>query len=279
VLPTSWRLPKRWSEANLVLIGGKSFYSFAGAVFEPIPVGLVILMEQQRQKKLQERRGQVETQAPPRCKYCGFETHYNVIKAAFSTVRGLIVIEDIPAWLCDRCGEQFFEDKIPRLVKQVMTSPTIKPKRQICIPVFSPKELQAANWSGDTQASDEGRTTSFGSTRCWPSRAFQPTTVNHDFRDTFLCRYCGSQTVENIVKSVFWIDSEPIVVEGIRAKVCQRCGQQFYDDETAERIATLEESRCGAATVSKKMLVPIFSLTDIKGSPAKHNHCEKDNML
>lgn len=236
-------------------------------------------MGQQHQKKLQKRRGQVETQAPPRCKYCGFETHHNVIQAAFWTVRGLIVIEDIPAFLCDRCGEQFFEERIPRLVKQAMTSPAIKPRRQIHITVFSAKELQAANWRGDTQASDEGRATSFGSTRCRPSRAFQPTTMDHDFRDTFLCRYCGSQTVENIVKSVFWIHSEPIVVEGIPAKVCQRCGQQFYDDETAERIASLEESRCGAATLSKKMLVPIFSLADIKGSPAKQNHCKEDNML
>lgn len=231
------------------------------------------------QKKMRERKSRGQIQIAPRCKYCGFKTHQNVIKAAFWTVRGLIIIEDITVWLCDGCGEQLFEKTITQRVQQVVTNPMVRPKRRIWISVYSLSELGIMHEDHSTGHPEQGYTSSFETAACWAKRANKPGTVNEELKNTFLCTYCDSQTIENIVKSVFWIDSEPIVVEGIRAKVCKRCGQQFYDDETVERIATLETSWFGAATVNNKMLVPIFCLTDVKGLPAEHNHSEKDNKL
>ena len=76
------------------------------------------------------------------------------------------------------------------------------------------------------------------------------------------CQECGGETHEDVVKAAFWHDERLIVVEAIPARVCNSCGEQFYDDETAERLQTLIAAP--PAKAKEEILVPVYSLADAR---------------
>jgi YgiT-type zinc finger domain-containing protein len=71
------------------------------------------------------------------CRECGSETQADMVKAAFWTDRGLVVIEDIPARVCRRCAEQFYDDATAAQIERRLADPSFEPKRQILVPVVS----------------------------------------------------------------------------------------------------------------------------------------------
>ena len=85
----------------------------------------------------QEREDNQQQQGPFQCQYCGADTDENVVKAAFWGNTGLVAIEDIPARVCQECGEQFYDEETARKIEQVIADPTVKAKREILVPVFS----------------------------------------------------------------------------------------------------------------------------------------------
>jgi YgiT-type zinc finger domain-containing protein len=74
------------------------------------------------------------------------------------------------------------------------------------------------------------------------------------------CQQCGGATREDIVQAAFWHDEQLIVIEDIPARVCNHCGEQFYDDQTAERLHGLIAAP--PANAGKEILVPVYSLGD-----------------
>jgi HTH-type transcriptional regulator / antitoxin MqsA len=53
----------------------------------------------------------------------------------------------------------------------------------------------------------------------------------------FQCRVCGAtQAKQEFITEVFMIDGKPILVEGIPATICARCGEATFSRETTERI-------------------------------------------
>jgi len=53
----------------------------------------------------------------------------------------------------------------------------------------------------------------------------------------FHCHICGSsEGREEIVDEVFKLNGKHVLVEGIPAKVCVRCGDKTFSRETTERI-------------------------------------------
>ncbi|TLU55891.1 MAG: YgiT-type zinc finger protein [Chlorobium sp.] len=53
----------------------------------------------------------------------------------------------------------------------------------------------------------------------------------------FHCHNCGSNKArEEIVDEVFKLDEKHVLVEGIPAKVCVRCGDKTFSRETTENI-------------------------------------------
>jgi len=189
-------------------------------------------------------QNQQKSQAVLQCKYCGCGTKNDVIKAAFWTDRGvpaergpgLTVIEDIPARLCEGCGEQSFQGEVIRRIQKVLTCPIAKAKRQIRVPVYSMSQVQ-------------------------PGKSDPPRRTKFEVPEAFLCKYCQSETVEDLVNSAFWMDGALLAVENIPARLCQRCRQQYYDEQTAERITTLNKR--SFATATRDVLVPVFSLSDV----------------
>lgn len=156
-----------------------------------------------------------------RCKYCKYDTHEEVIKAAFWMDNGLIVIESIPARLCKGCGEQFLDEQITRRIQELLKNPTTEPERLIRVSVYDLPQLE-----------------SMGKHR-HPCQKQAGAEQIKDSQASLQCKYCESETVEELVKSAFWVDEQLIAVENIPARVCQECEVHFYDDETAETIATL----------------------------------------
>jgi len=244
-------------------------------------------MEQKQQKRTPERRENLQSQASLQCKYCGCETKKDVIKAAHWTKRGLIAIEDIPARVCQGCGEQFFEEEVAQRIQKALTYPAAKAKRQTHVPVYSLSQVLPAEHSGQAgrvaekkcrlplgtpngaEIPEQQHAASLESTH---RHTTPPTRANQDRQEAFLCTYCESATVENLVKSVLWVDGGLIAVENIPARVCQRCGEQFYNHETTEKLAALDKRGFVSATARRNVLVPVFSLADIKESLGKRHH-------
>jgi YgiT-type zinc finger domain-containing protein len=53
----------------------------------------------------------------------------------------------------------------------------------------------------------------------------------------FQCHVCGATEVHQAsVNEVFLIEGKYVLVEGIPARVCARCGEATFSRETAERI-------------------------------------------
>ena len=221
-------------------------------------------MEQEQQKRTPEEQENLQSRAAPQCKYCGCETNADVIKAASWTKIGLILIEDIPARLCEGCGEQFFEEDIAQRIQQVIKYPEAKAKRQIWIPVYSLPKVQTVEKELDPKVPDQQQTASPELTYHQAKQTAEPVTANRDRDETFLCKYCESETVEDLVKSAFWVDGGLLAVENIPARMCRQCRQQFYDNETAEKITTLGKGRFVPGTTRQDVSIPVYSLTDVE---------------
>jgi YgiT-type zinc finger domain-containing protein len=62
------------------------------------------------------------------------------------------------------------------------------------------------------------------------------------------------------VRSAFWHDDRPAIVEDIPAFVCGSCMEQYYDDDVSEALRRLAEEGFPAEAAERQMLVPVFSL-------------------
>lgn len=56
----------------------------------------------------------------------------------------------------------------------------------------------------------------------------------------FTCTVCHSQAGrEETVNKVFDIDSHYVLVDGVPATVCARCGERYFSRETTENVLRL----------------------------------------
>ena len=78
-----------------------------------------------------------EPATPPRCEHCGGETHEDVVKAAFWDNERLIVIEDIPARVCQTCAEQYYDEETAERLHGLIAAPPAEAKGEILGPVYS----------------------------------------------------------------------------------------------------------------------------------------------
>ena len=71
------------------------------------------------------------------CEYCGSGTRADIVRAAFWGDEGLVAIEEIPARVCEGCGEQFYDEVTTRKIEKILQGPTPKARREVLVPVFS----------------------------------------------------------------------------------------------------------------------------------------------
>ncbi len=50
------------------------------------------------------------------------------------------------------------------------------------------------------------------------------------------CFKCNALLEEKRVNYVVDLENTIIIIKGVPAKVCKKCGEQFFDDETSEKI-------------------------------------------
>ena len=70
------------------------------------------------------------------------------------------------------------------------------------------------------------------------------------------CAICGSdESQDKLVDEIFLIDGKYVLVDGIPAKVCPRCGDETFSRETAEGIRVLVR---GEARPTRSIAVDVF---------------------
>lgn len=83
---------------------------------------------------------QADEESSARCKNCGGERIQAAdVKSAFWHYERLVVIEDIPAIVCNDCHEQFFDDRSIAVIDLLRGDgfPPEKASRELRVPVFS----------------------------------------------------------------------------------------------------------------------------------------------
>ena len=66
------------------------------------------------------------------------------------------------------------------------------------------------------------------------------------------------------MRSAFWQGEGLVVVEGIPALVCQSCGEQFYEDETAMKLDLVRGGGFATARAARTLTVPVFDFDAAK---------------
>jgi len=75
--------------------------------------------------------------ADMRCEYCHADTREAVVQSAFWTERGWMIVQEVPARVCEGCGEQFYSEATTRQLQELLDGSPAKAKRHVLVPVFS----------------------------------------------------------------------------------------------------------------------------------------------
>lgn len=87
-----------------------------------------------------EAEAETENQPAARCNNCGSDRiHTADVKSAFWHDEKLVVVEDIPAIVCDNCYEQYFDDRTMVVLDLLRGDgyPPEKASNELRVPVFS----------------------------------------------------------------------------------------------------------------------------------------------
>lgn len=84
------------------------------------------------------------------------------------------------------------------------------------------------------------------------------------------CTGCAGGTLRrDRVSTAVWHGDDLVVIEDIPALVCQRCGERYFEDETALAL-DLMQARRGADNPPLRILsVPVFAYAPPGSTPAK----------
>ena len=75
----------------------------------------------------------------------------------------------------------------------------------------------------------------------------------------FTCVVCSAkESREELVDEVFQVDGRYVLVKGVPAEVCARCGEQAFSRETTERVRLMVHGEA-KATASVPMQVFDFA--------------------
>ncbi|OGF56707.1 MAG: hypothetical protein A2Z21_06360 [Candidatus Fraserbacteria bacterium RBG_16_55_9] len=90
--------------------------------------------------EIQEAPEQVEAHT---CQYCGSKTRADIVNMALWEGERLVIITDVPAQICEKCYEQFYEDSALFKIDKLRGTRFPKEKAQevIEVPVFSLKSV------------------------------------------------------------------------------------------------------------------------------------------
>jgi len=146
----------------------------------------------------------------------------------------------------------------------VIAAPAAGAKQKILVPVFSLADVEVPKEESLPEVLDDEEMEAVETTFTGTEGTMQEREEDQESREAFLCKYCESHTREDTVKSAFWAAGGLVAVEDIPARVCEGCGERFYADETARKIAELTTHGFPAEKANRKTLVPVFSLAEVE---------------
>ncbi|WP_456473683.1 type II toxin-antitoxin system MqsA family antitoxin [Candidatus Pyrohabitans sp.] len=76
------------------------------------------------------------------CAICGGRLKEDRVKVELWVKDELIVIEDVPARVCEACGEKYFSAEVSKTIDYLISARP-KAKKRLDVPVFTFKEAQA----------------------------------------------------------------------------------------------------------------------------------------
>jgi YgiT-type zinc finger domain-containing protein len=85
--------------------------------------------------------------------------------------------------------------------------------------------------------------------------------ISLDVEPPPVCPHCGEVTTAATVRTTFWFDEGPVIVEDIPAHVCGSCMEQFYDDDVGDALRRLAETGFPREEAAAHISVPVFSLS------------------
>ena len=191
--------------------------------------------------------------------YCESNTYEDAVNAALWKGTRLVVVENIPAHVCEECGEQFYDEEITRALQGALNDQALHPTRQVSVPVFSFAAVELHDGEKTSRAAVEIETEAPASLHNGVEPVSEEMEREED-SDTHLCEQCGLATAESIVTATFWGERGLVVIENVPARVCQRCEAQFYDDDTTQRIARLTQQVFPRPKPERMITVPVFSM-------------------
>lgn len=73
------------------------------------------------------------------CPRCGGVLFPRIVKSAFWSASGVVVVEDIPAQVCDACVDQFYDDSVSDALRRLAEQgfPADQATSTVMVPVFS----------------------------------------------------------------------------------------------------------------------------------------------
>jgi YgiT-type zinc finger domain-containing protein len=74
------------------------------------------------------------------------------------------------------------------------------------------------------------------------------------------CARCGDPMIASSVRTIFWKDDQPAIVDDIPAHVCSSCHEQYYDEDVADALRQLAEEGFPRDAAHREIVVPVFSL-------------------
>jgi len=68
------------------------------------------------------------------CEFCDGKVEHRVIQARFHFKGQILFIEDVPAWICSKCGEQYFDAPVYKHLEEIARN-SKRIERTICFPL------------------------------------------------------------------------------------------------------------------------------------------------
>nr|WP_246175875.1 type II toxin-antitoxin system MqsA family antitoxin [Roseovarius bejariae] len=80
------------------------------------------------------------------------------------------------------------------------------------------------------------------------------------------CTSCGGGTLRrDRVKTALWRGEDLVVIEDIPALVCIRCGERYFEDETAMALDMMQAGQGAQGRPRRSLSVPVYGFTAPEG--------------
>ncbi|MDW8241319.1 MAG: YgiT-type zinc finger protein [Acidobacteriota bacterium] len=76
-----------------------------------------------------------------------------------------------------------------------------------------------------------------------------------------ICAFCGGDVEQRLTRVIEEIGDEIIIIEGVPAGVCVRCGEKEFTPDTIRRLERIRQERTGIAGELKVPVVEFEKVT------------------